>query len=83
LFTNERKKTKGYTFKVKCKPIESKTNICKTYSSLEEAFEFCWSLPADGRNTFPKSTRRNVKLKKFAFGTARLKDLYNIVKTLI
>ena len=34
--------------------------------SHEEAFEFCWSSFADEHNTFPKSTRRNVKLNKFA-----------------
>ena len=39
------------------------------YSSLEKAFEFCWSLFADEQNTLPKSTRRKVKLNKFAFGT--------------
>ena len=33
---------------------------------------FCWRLPADGHNTFPKSTRRNIKLNKFASETAWL-----------
>ena len=59
--------------KVKCKRdrrISSKTiNICGIYSSLEEAFEFCWSSLADEHNNLPKSTRRNVKLDKFVFGT--------------
>ena len=32
--------------------------------SQEEAFEFCWSSFADEHNTFPKSTRRNVKFMK-------------------
>ena len=41
--------------------------ICGIYSSLEEAFEFCWSSFAEEHNTSPKS--RNVKLNKFAFGT--------------
>ena len=27
-------------------------NICGIYSSLEEAFEFCWSSFADEHNTF-------------------------------
>ena len=43
--------------------------------SQEEAFEFCWSSFADEHNTFPKSTRRNVTLNKFAFGTPWLPDL--------
>ena len=29
------------------------------YSSLEEAFEFCWSSFSDDHNTLPKSTKRN------------------------
>ena len=32
------------------------------YSSLEEAFDFCWSSFADEHNTLPKSTKRNVIL---------------------
>ena len=40
-----------------------------------EAFEFCWSLFADEYKTLPKSTRRNVKLKKFVFGSLWLPDL--------
>ena len=45
---------------------------------LEEAFEFCWSScsSVDKHNTLPKSTRRNVKLNKFAFGTQRLYRIY-------
>ena len=43
--------------------------------TLEEAFEFCWSSFTDEHNTLPKSTRRNVKLNKFAFGTLWLPDL--------
>ena len=43
--------------------------MCGIKYSLEEAFKFCWSSFADEHNTFPKSTRRNVKLNKFAFGT--------------
>ena len=39
------------------------------WSSLAEAFAFCWSLLADEHNTLPKSTRRHVKLDKFVFGT--------------
>ena len=34
-----------------------------------------WSSFADEHNTLPKSTRRNVKLNKFAFGTPWLPDL--------
>ena len=46
--------------------IYNKTiNICGTYSSQEEGFEFCWNLFAD----------RNIKLNKFAFGTTWLLDL--------
>ena len=41
----------------------------EVYFSLEEAFEFRWSLFADEHNTWLKSTRGNVKLNKFAFGT--------------
>ena len=62
--------------KVKCKRDESLTKqSCGMYSSLEEVFEFCWSSFADEHNTFPKSTRRHVKLNKFAFGTPWLPDL--------
>ena len=63
--------------KVKCKRAEyNKTvNICGIYSSVEEAFELCWSMLADGPNTLPKLTRRNIKLNKFAFGTPWLPDL--------
>ena len=49
--------------------LNKTVNISGIYSSLEEAFEFCWSSFADEHNTLPKSTRRNVKLNKFAFGT--------------
>ena len=59
--------------KVKCKGDESvtKQSIFVEYiSSLEEAFEFCWSSFADEHNTLPKSTRRNeIQLNKFAFGS--------------
>ena len=56
--------------------ISSKTvNICGINSSLEEAFEFCWSSLADEHNNLPKSTRRHVKLDKFVFGTPWLADL--------
>ena len=59
---------------VKCKRDESitKQSIFVEYilqCTLEEASEFCWSLFADEDNTLPKSTRRNIKLNKFAFGT--------------
>ena len=50
-------------------------NTWGIYSPLEEAFEFCWSSFANEHNTLPKSTRRNVKLNKFAFGTAWLPEL--------
>ena len=55
--------------KVKCKRDDSNktVNICGIYSSLEKAFEFCWSSLADEHNTLPKSTSRNVKLNKFPF----------------
>ena len=55
--------------------LNKTANICGIKSSLEEAFEFCWSSFADAHNTLPKSTRRNVKLNKFAFGTPWLPDL--------
>ena len=65
--------------KVKCKRDESLTKqpilICGIQSSLEEAFEFCWSSFEDEHNTLPKSTRRNVELNKFAFGTPWLPNL--------
>ena len=48
------------------------------YSSLQEAFECCWSSLADEHNTLPKSTRRNVKLNKFAFETQRLYQIYYV-----
>ena len=41
-----------------------------------KAFEFCWSSFLDEHNTLPKSTRRNVKLNKFAYGTPWLPDLF-------
>ena len=47
------------------RPIPLNINIV----SLEETFEFCWNSFADERNTLPKSTRRNVKLNIFAFGS--------------
>ena len=50
-------------------------NIYGIYTSLKEAFKFCWSLFADELNTWPKPTRRKVKLNKSAFGTPRLPDL--------
>ena len=50
-------------------------NISGIHSCLEEAFEFCWSLFTDEHKTLPKSTRRNVKSNKFAFGTLWLPDL--------
>ena len=64
--------------KVKCmchESIKKTVNISRIYSSLEEAFEFCWSLFADEHKTLPKSTKRNVKSNKFAFGTLWLPDL--------
>ena len=44
-------------------------NISGIYSSLEEAFEFCWSSFPDEHKTLPKSTKGNVKLNTFVFGT--------------
>ena len=51
--------------------------FCRIYSSIQmqEAFEFFWSSFANEHNTQPKSTRRNVKLNKFASGTQALQDL--------
>ena len=46
-------------------------------SSLEQAFEFCLSSFADEQNSLPKSTRRNLKLNKFTFGTPWLWELLN------
>ena len=61
--------------------IYNKTlNILWQYSSLGEAFEFCWSSFSDEHNTLTKSTMRNVKLNKFAFGNPWLPDSF---KTLI
>ena len=57
--------------KVKCKLDESISkqailwNVYLLQSSQDEAFEFCWSLFADEY----KTTRTNVKLNKFAFGS--------------
>ena len=45
------------------------------YSSLEGAFEFCWSSCAGEHNTLVKSTRRNVELNKFGRGTPWLPDI--------
>ena len=42
-------------------------------------FEFCWNSLADEHNTdFSKSTRRNVKLNKFDFGTKGLYQIFNV-----
>ena len=67
LLTNDRQKTKGHKGQMKTRRIS-------ILSSLEEAFEFCWSLLADEHNTLLKSTRRHVKLNKFVFGTPWLLD---------
>ena len=65
---NDRQKTKKPQRSNVNARISNKTaNICGIKSSLEEASEFCWSSFADEHNTLPKSTRRNVKLNKFAF----------------
>ena len=73
---NDIQKTKGHKGQMQTRRISSKTiNICGIYSSLEEAFEFCWSSLADEHNNLPKSTRRHVKLDKFVFGTLWLPDL--------
>ena len=45
------------------------------HSSLEEAFEFCWGSFTNEHNILLKLTRRNIELKKFAFGTPWLQDL--------
>ena len=67
---------KGYKGQMKTRWIYNKTvNICGIYYSLEEAFEFCWSSFADEHNTLLKSTRRSVKLNKFAFCTPWPPDL--------
>ena len=42
--------------------------MCNVVIIVEEAFEFCWSSFADENYTLTKSTRRDVKLNKFAFG---------------
>ena len=56
--------------------ISNKTvKIGGIYSSLEEAFEFCWSSFAGEHNTLVKSTRRNVELNKFGCGTPWLPDI--------
>ena len=61
---------------MKTRWISNKTvKIGGIYSSLEEAFEFCWSSFADEHNTLVKSTRRNVKLNKFGCGTSWLPDI--------
>ena len=45
---------------------------------VEYILEFCWSSLADEHNTLPKSTRRNVKLNKFAFETQQLYQIYYV-----
>ena len=53
--------------KVKCKRDESRNKAVKiggAYSSLEEAFELCWSSFADEHNTLVKSTRRKRKIEQ-------------------
>ena len=56
--------------------ISNKTvKIGGIYSSVEEAFEFCWSSFAGEHNTLVKSTRRNVELNKFGCGTPWLPDI--------
>ena len=44
------------------------------YSSLTEAFKFCWSLSAKEHKFFLKSTRSNINLNKFTFGAPLLTD---------
>ena len=58
-----------YAIRLMCPADDSEKK--KEYGSLFslEAFEFCGSSLPDEHNTLPKSTRRNVKLNKFAFGT--------------
>ena len=65
--TGKRPKAIQKATKVKCK--RKTVKIGGTYSSLEEAFDFCWSSFADEHHTLVKSTRRNVKLNKFGRGT--------------
>ena len=73
---NDRQKTKGHKGQIKMWRISNKTvNFCGIQTSVEEAFEFCWSSWADQHNTLPKSTRRHAKLEKFIFGTPWLPDL--------
>ena len=54
-------------------------NICGIHSSLEEAFEFCWSSFADKHNNITVFTKidqeKLCKLNKFACGTPWLLDL--------
>ena len=53
----------------KQKATKVKSKRKESLTKQEEAFEFCWSSLADEHNTFPKSTKRDVKLDKFIFGT--------------
>ena len=68
--------SKGHEGQMKTRWISNKTvKTGRIYSSLEEAFEFCWSSFADEHNTLVKSTRRKVKLNKFGCGTSWLPDI--------
>ena len=68
--------TKDGKGQMKTRRICNKTvDMWGIQSSPEEAFEFCRSSFADEHNAFPKLTRRNVKLNKFAFGIPWLPDL--------
>ena len=67
--TDERQKATKDKWKGDKSLTKQSILFCGIYSSLEEAFEFCWSWFADEDKTLPKSARRNVKLNKFALGT--------------
>ena len=57
--------------KVKCKHDESREQNSQYLWNIVFSRRSIW----DAHNTLPKSTRRNVKLNKFAFGTPWLLDL--------
>ena len=62
MFTNDRKRTKGFKGQYKRDESVTEQSIFVEYILLpQEAFEFCWSLFADEQNTFSKNRRNETK----------------------